>query len=308
MKQPSWITPLEIHNSNKIFVQTISIIISGGSSKGAYQIGFFKALEKYGISTKIQAISATSIGVINAYAFLCGKLELAEKLWQSINADGIWDFRKKIKEYNLLQNCFNNLINEKDCITQNFYITLSEMSTMTPQYFNLKGEITKNKISLLKASIAIPMLTAQPLKYNEKYYFDGGVTNNIPFEPITNKKQDIIIIVHFTPGYRIKQEFFDTDVEIIYIDMTQIRGFLKGHFNFQQDHINQMIQDGQRFTEQRLNEFFKKEKAPSQSISKNFYYYLSAGRLLSILNTILMFEKNKRILLIKSIKRIMKGL
>lgn len=285
-------------------MQTIGIIISGGSSKGAYQIGFFKALMKYGIYTDIQSISATSIGAVNAYAFLCRKLELAEELWQHINANGIWNFRKKIKENNFLQYCFERLIDEKDYIFKNFYITLSEMSTMTSQYFNLKGEMTRDKVALVKATIAIPMLTGQALKYNEKYYFDGGVTNNIPFEPIIDKKQDIIIIVHFTPEYRIKQEYLSTDTQVIYIDMTQIKGFMKGNFNFQHEHIEQMIQDGKEYTEQILDDFFMQRKKHSKNTPRNIYYYLSAGRLLSILNTILKFEKNKRILFVKRIKKL----
>lgn len=285
-------------------MQSIGIIISGGSSKGAYQIGFFKALMKYDIFSDIKTVSATSIGAINAYAFLCGKLELAERLWKSIDVNGIWNFRRKIKENNFLQNSFAYLIDENDFIKQDFYITLSEMSTMTPQYFNLKGKMSKEKVALAKATIAIPLLTGQALKHNDKYYFDGGVTNNIPFEPVLNKNPDISIIVHFTPEYKIKPDITNEDTQIIYIDMTQIKGFLKGNFNFQHEHILQMMQDGQAYTEQILDEFFKKKKTHSKNAPRNFYYYLSAGRLLSILNAILMFEKNKRILLVSKIKKI----
>lgn len=289
-------------------MQSIGIIISGGSSKGAYQIGFFKALMKYDILSEIKVVSATSIGAINAYAFLCGKLELAERLWQNIDVNGIWNFRKKIKDNNFLQNSFNRLIDEEDFIMQDFYVTLSEMSTMTPHYFNLKGKMNKDKVALAKATIAIPMLTGQALKHNDKYYFDGGVTNNIPYEPVINKKPDISIIVHFTPEYKIKQENLNEETQVIYIDMTQINGFLKGNFNFQHEHILQMIEDGQAYTEQILDELFKKKKAQSKNAPRSFYYYLSAGRLLSILNALLKFEKNKRILLVTKIKKIFSAL
>ncbi len=43
----------------------IGLVLSGGGAKGAYQVGMFKALEEYGLSKNITAMSGCSIG---AYA------------------------------------------------------------------------------------------------------------------------------------------------------------------------------------------------------------------------------------------------
>lgn len=123
----------------------VSIVVSGGSSKGAYQIGFFNALKKCGLVSSIEAVSATSIGTINAYAFLTNKIDLAEQLWLNLNVNGIWNFKSKIKNENFLTNSLSKLISENDYIYCDFYATLSEMSTMSAQYFNLKGKINPLK-------------------------------------------------------------------------------------------------------------------------------------------------------------------
>ena len=58
----------------------IGVVLSGGGAKGAYQVGFLKALEFLGI--KIDAISGTSIGALNAAFYLSSNTALMEKIWR----------------------------------------------------------------------------------------------------------------------------------------------------------------------------------------------------------------------------------
>lgn len=286
-------------------MQTISIVMSGGSAKGAYQVGFFKALSNYGLAGNVRAVSATSIGALNSYAFLSGKLEIMESLLLEIKANGIWDFRKRDKECNLLQNSFNQLVETKDRIDLDFFITLSQMSTLTPRYFNLKGEVTPLNRELIKASIAIPLLTTPGLFFENEYYFDGGVTNNIPINPILVNQSDVIIVVHFTPEYRIEKALLNSNSHIIYVDMTKIDGFIKSNFNFEYACVKKMIYDGQEYATKIFDEFFlctgKKNRV---NLVKDSYYYLSGGTLLATLNNILNSHKDQRVKILAQIKKL----
>ena len=47
----------------------IGLVLSGGGAKGAYQVGVWSVLVELGLADRIQAISGTSIGAINAAAF-----------------------------------------------------------------------------------------------------------------------------------------------------------------------------------------------------------------------------------------------
>lgn len=282
----------------------IGIVMSGGSSKGAYQIGFFKALIKSGLYPCVETISATSIGAINAYAFLTGKLEQAERIWLSIDVNGIWKFRSKIKKEDLLAKNFSQIIGRTDYVPCDFHVTLSEMSTMTARHFNLKGGMTPIHKALLETSISIPLLTTSPLQYEGKLYFDGGVTENIPYTPIAGRQQDILFIVHFTPGYRIEAEALDKAAKVIYVDMSRSRNFIKGNFNFRHEQVKQMIEEGERYTLQLIDEFVRhRGKSRQEQTAHGLYYYLSGARLLSILNRLLKIGKDKRQVCLARIKK-----
>lgn len=286
----------------------VSIVVSGGSSKGAYQIGFFNALKKSGLASSIEAISATSIGTINAYAFLTNKIDLAEQLWLNLNVNGIWNFKSKIKNEKFLTNSLSKLISENDYIYCDFYVTLSEMSTMSAQYFNLKGKINPLKEKILETSISIPLLTFPPFQQKDKIYFDGGVTDNIPTTPIINKKHDILFIVHFTPECTIIPIPTILQADVIYINMSQSDKFKKGNFNFKREQVQEMIEEGERYTLLKINEYLLHQQQKTIYKRDINYYYFSGANLLALLNRLLRIDNVKRILYIRNIKRKYKNL
>lgn len=60
-----------------------ALVLSGGGSRGAYEIGAWQAMEELGI--RFQAVYGTSIGAINAGLVAQGDLELACSLWDNIS-------------------------------------------------------------------------------------------------------------------------------------------------------------------------------------------------------------------------------
>lgn len=46
--------------------QGVGLVLSGGGGKGAYEIGIWKALDEYGVTPNIVAISGTSVGGLNS--------------------------------------------------------------------------------------------------------------------------------------------------------------------------------------------------------------------------------------------------
>jgi NTE family protein len=70
------------------------LVLSGGGSKGAYQVGAWKALEESGISDKISIISGTSIGAINMVFFDTLRADDIIKGWLNANYLKIFQFNK----------------------------------------------------------------------------------------------------------------------------------------------------------------------------------------------------------------------
>ena len=67
----------------------LGLVFAGGGGKGAYQIGVWDALRKYGIDRNISAIAGNSVGGLNAALFMAGSYETAEKIWRNIHPDQI---------------------------------------------------------------------------------------------------------------------------------------------------------------------------------------------------------------------------
>ena len=59
-----------------------AVVLSGGGTKGAYEIGVWKALRE--LSVDYQIVTGTSIGSINGALMAMGDFEKAEKIWQNM--------------------------------------------------------------------------------------------------------------------------------------------------------------------------------------------------------------------------------
>ena len=75
----------------------IGVVLAGGGSKGAYQIGVWKALIELDVIKNVGAYSGTSIGALNAGLFVQGDIDRAEHLWLSITREKL--MTKKISEH-----------------------------------------------------------------------------------------------------------------------------------------------------------------------------------------------------------------
>ena len=96
------------------------LVLAGGGTRGAYQVGVWKALKNLQIDVK--AITGTSIGALNGALFLQDDFSTTLKLYEQIKIDNIM----KIEGVNENKNIFN----------------LSNI-------FNLASNLTKQKGSLL---------------------------------------------------------------------------------------------------------------------------------------------------------------
>ena len=67
----------------------LGLVLSGGGSKGAYEIGVYKALKK--LHKNIDIVTGTSIGAINGLFIVQKDLRGALKLWKNISFKTIYD-------------------------------------------------------------------------------------------------------------------------------------------------------------------------------------------------------------------------
>lgn len=190
----------------------IGIVLGGGMAKGAYQLGALKAINEIIDLSDIKIISASSIGVLNGYAFLCNKLDQIEEMWKNIEYEGNRTFINKILKSSYLQQSIQNLHSEDDIIPKSFYATLFDFTKNTISYTDLKNVSSKDIPLYLKASVAMPFYN-KSVSIGNHSYFDGGFGDNIPVFPVVSHNLDYIICIYFDACcYIFENKEFDKKV------------------------------------------------------------------------------------------------
>lgn len=234
----------------------VGLVLAGGGGKGAYHIGVWKALNEYGISDNIGAVSGTSVGALNAALFSQGDYRIAETIWSNIEPNQILSLDASKYLQSLKPNpmfasltkhllkfvtkaakigvfsrsgmleIINQYVNIK-YISKSMipcYATCCELPLCKPTYFPLQGETEKNIISILLATSALPFVF-EPEEIKGSLYVDGGIKENIPIDPLYKDGYRNIIVVHCNPDELISFDSYP-DANIIEIVPSQSIGRL----------------------------------------------------------------------------------
>lgn len=77
------------------------LVLSGGGANGAYEIGAWNAINEAGI--KIEAVSGTSVGALNAALFSCGSFNDSLRIWtEQVDTSKILSFSSSKEIQNLV--------------------------------------------------------------------------------------------------------------------------------------------------------------------------------------------------------------
>jgi len=211
-------------------MKKIGIALAGGGARGAYQIGVWKALKEHGIDTHISAYSGASVGSLNAVLFAMGDYEKAEKTWLNIHSVDLFStkrklfkrlYREKLELLNSglyrtskLEQLMDETIDYKKLKGKEVYVATTHIGDDKSTFFDLIkvnyrhylkadkhtdynniSEFSDDKIKqTVLASCAIP-IAFKPVIINNETYYDGGIFDNIPCEPLIENGCDVIIAV-----------------------------------------------------------------------------------------------------------------
>lgn len=178
------------------------LALGGGGSRGSYEIGVLKALEEMNI--EIGAIAGTSIGAVNAAAYLMGDLELVENIWRSLTRGSLLRFKdmnipevikKRGFDYDSLMKILKDVLSE-EVIRKNpidLGIVTYNLTQREPVII-FKADIPEGMlIDYVAASANHPSF--RRLVIDGDQYIDGAVYDNIPIGPLYNKGYRNIISV-----------------------------------------------------------------------------------------------------------------
>ena len=256
------------------------LVLAGGGTKGAYQIGVWKALQELGI--KIKAIAGASIGSINGAFILQDNIEKIEELYKNLK---ITDVMKVNKDIDTNKNIFNisNLVKLTADIAEQKGIENKPLRDLLTEYIDFdkiydseidfgmvtysvkeqkqleifKKDIPKEEmIEYLLATSCFPIFKAQKIGNTE--YFDGGLYDNTPINMLAKKGYRNLIVADIAGiGFNRKIQ-----QQNLYLKIISPSEDLGGTFEFNPNRIERNMKMGYLDT---LKHFCK--------LQGHFYYF-----------------------------------
>ena len=237
-----------------------ALVFSGGGSKGAYQIGAWKAIKKLRI--KIDIVTGTSIGAINGAFFVQGNYKKTKKLWLNLKTQDFFDIespRKTAKQYiknkgldfSKSESLLKKLLSEEKIRKSkiDYGLVTVSLKNMNPKTLT-KSEILEGKLLdfILASSTYFPVVETKKIG-NEKY-IDAGFYDNLPINLAIKMGADEIIAIDLsTIGF--KKKIIDKEVKIDIIKSKYKEGLV---LNFNPESAKKLMSYGYNDT----MKFFKK--------------------------------------------------
>jgi len=199
-----------------------AIVLSGGGSKGSYQIGVWKALKKLHI--KYDIVTGTSVGALNGALMTQNTYLKAIKLWKNINLKTLFGedatesennievlkmykdnfFEKGGMEVTELENLIDKTLNKKRFYNSriNFGLVTFNIDELKPVKLE-KEKIKEEELTdyLMASASCYPAFKQKEIK--DKKFIDGGFYDNLPINLAIELGADEIIAVDLkAPGIK----------------------------------------------------------------------------------------------------------
>lgn len=259
------------------------LVLAGGGTRGAYQVGAWKALQELGI--KITAITGTSIGALNGALFLQDDFSTLVKMYENIKVRNIMKVDGIKSNTNIFD--LSNIFNLASNYTKQKGIDNTPLRQMINKYIDMdklynsdidfglvtysvknkkplqkfKNEIPKEQMTdHLLASACFPIFKPQIIDGEE--YFDGGLYDRSPANMLIEKGYKNIIVIDIS-GVGISRKSVNKDV---YTKVVLPSEDLGGVFDFNHERIVNNIKLGYLDTKRTFNKlqghiyYFKPEE------------------------------------------------
>ena len=246
------------------------LVLEGGGTKGAYQIGAYKALSELGI--KFTGIAGTSIGALNGALIAQDDFDAMEDIWINYDYKSFMNIDEDTYErYKNIEMKTKNFYDVVDLINkarkkQGIDITplrklVSEKidedkirkSNMdfgiTTAYWDGKiypkllyiEDIPKGKlVDYLIASASLPIFELD--KLDDKLYLDGMFTDNIPINMLAQRGYDDIVVIRLVDDFLGKMainKYDNLNLKVIVPSQS-----LGGSLNKDREHMEENIKLG----------------------------------------------------------------
>ena len=234
-------------------MEKIGLVLGGGGSRGAYQVGAIKALAELGFKAEI--VTGTSVGSINACIYAQQDLQMQEKVWKTITFRHVvkhkFKWKNKAKELflkapwqqgfelsplkNLLKKCFDEQKIRTSPIKLGIVYTGPHSKYMPTTMEDVEeGQLADYVIASCSAT---PFLKAANL--NGQTCTDGGFTDNLPVKMAIDMGATKIIAIKLMNGSR--KRYDKKAAKVLTLKPSKSLGFF---LNFDTPKLKEIMQLG----------------------------------------------------------------
>lgn len=246
------------------------LVLEGGGTKGAYQIGAYKALRDLGI--EFQGITGTSIGALNGAYMLQNDIEIMEEIWLDYdythfmnideetyerfknvdfttrNINNVIELVNKARknegiDISPLRDLMEKTLNEseiRNCKKDFGLVTVSWEKRINPHPLYLEDIPKGRLIDYLIASSSLPIFQLNTI--DDKLFLDGMFSDNMPISLLENKGYNDIVVIRLLDdfiGKRNLNKYMDLNIKAIIPSE-----YLGGSLNKDRDNVEKNIKLG----------------------------------------------------------------
>lgn len=246
------------------------LVLEGGGTKGAYQIGAYKALRDLGL--EFQGVTGTSIGALNGAYIIQNDIEVMEDIWLTYDYTHFMnieeEFYEKYKNIDFTAKNINSVLELINKAVRNEGIDISPLRQLLEKTLNEDVIRKSNKdfglvtvwwdrkinphplyledipkgrlVDYLIASASLPIFQIE--RMDDKLYLDGMFFDNIPVSLLENKGYKDIVVIRLIDdflGKRNLSKHQDSNLKIIVPSE-----YLGGSLNKDRDNVEKNIKLG----------------------------------------------------------------
>ena len=194
-----------------------ALVLGGGGSRGAYEIGVWQALRELGV--RIDIVTGASVGAINGAMIAQDAFDPAVSLWREIDTSKVFDIDIK----DIIVNTGIGTSKLKDMLLEHideaavrksameYGLVTLELPSMTPKFL-MKEQIPKGMLIdyILASSALFPAMKTYEI--NSMKYIDGGYADNLPVGMAVDHGATHVVAVDLeVVGVIQKKRFNDAD-------------------------------------------------------------------------------------------------
>lgn len=225
-------------NEIKIKEKKTALVLGGGGSRGAYEIGVWQALKALGI--RIDMVYGTSVGAINAAMVAQGDLDLTAELWKELETDMVFDMGPDSKPIDYvkeivinqgagtgpLKGLLEKYVSEERVRASgmDFGITAVSVPAFEGHHLRLKDIPEGRLVDFVMASAsAFPALHAYEIEGVS--YVDGGYSDVLPVGMALEDGATDVIAVDLSGYGSVNKENLEKAPNLVYIKSKEDLGF-----------------------------------------------------------------------------------